>query len=359
MDKNKQLESPFVVCHEPHQHLGNAEKKSRLSFYVQLSFVLTVAVLILFYRESKTFGTLGITFVSIFLEALPFMLMGSLAGGFIEMFVSKESLTRLLPKTSFKSILIAAGVGLIFPVCECAIVPVVRRLFQKGLPLGAGISFLLGGPIVNPLVVLSTAVAYGYDWSMAINRLVLGYLIAVTIGFLVELFFHKQKALTQQALDSHEQCSCGHDHCCGQSHEPRGTVKKIILAIEHAADDFLDIGRYLVLGAFIAACLQTVISRGDFTIIADFPIISILAMMVLAVILSLCSEADAFIAASFRTTLPLTAQMAFMVLGPMLDIKLVLMYFRIFRKRFILVLSCMTFAVVFFSMVVSLWSRGS
>jgi uncharacterized membrane protein YraQ (UPF0718 family) len=358
MDTNKQLESPFVVYHEPHQHLGNAEKKSRLSFYVQLSFVLTVAALIFFYRENKTFGTLGITFVSIFLEALPFMLMGSLIGGLIEIFVSKESLARILPKTSIKSIFIAAGVGLIFPVCECAIVPVVKRLFQKGLPLGAGISFLLGGPIVNPLVVLSTAVAYGYDWSMAINRLLIGYLIAVTIGFLVELFFNKRKALTQQALDSPAQCSCGHDHCCGQSHAPQGTVKKIIHAMQHAADDFLDIGRYLVFGAFIAACLQSVISRGDLAIVADSPIVSILAMMLLAIILNLCSEADAFVAASFRTTIPLTAQLAFMVLGPMLDIKLVLMYFRIFRKRLILVLSCMTFLIVFLSMVVSLWSHG-
>jgi uncharacterized membrane protein YraQ (UPF0718 family) len=358
MDTNKQLESPFVVYHEPHQHLGNAEKKSRLSFYVQLSFVLTVAALIFFYRESKTFGTLGITFVSIFLEALPFMLMGSLIGGLIEIFVSKESLARILPKTSIKSIFIAAGVGLIFPVCECAIVPVVKRLFQKGLPLGAGISFLLGGPIVNPLVVLSTAVAYGYDWSMAINRLLIGYLIAVTIGFLVELFFNKRKALTQQALDGPAQCSCGHDHCCGQSHAPQGTVKKIIHAMQHAADDFLDIGRYLVFGAFIAACLQSVISRGDLAIVADSPIVSILAMMLLAIILNLCSEADAFVAATFRTTIPLTAQLAFMVLGPMLDIKLVLMYFRIFRKRLILVLSCMTFLIVFLSMVVSLWSHG-
>lgn len=358
MDANKQRESSFAVYHKPHQHSGSVENKSRLSFYVQLSFVLTVAVLILFYRESKTFGTLGITFVSIFLEALPFMLMGSLIGGFIETFVSKASLARLLPKTSVKSIFIAAGVGLIFPVCECAIVPVVKRLFQKGLPLGAGIAFLLGGPIVNPLVVLSTAVAYGYDWSMAINRLVFGYLIAVTIGFLVELFFHNRNALTHQALENHDECNCAHDHCCGQSHETQSTIKKIILAFQHAADDFLDIGRYLVFGAFIAACLQSVISRGDVTIIAESPIISILAMMVLAIILNLCSEADAFVAASFRTTIPLVAQMAFMVLGPMLDIKLVLMYFRIFRKRFILVLCCMTFSIVFLSMVVHLWSRG-
>lgn len=348
----------MTVHHGHQQHLDNAEKKPRLSYYIQLSFVSAVAVLILFYRDSKAFETLSITFVSIFLEALPFMLLGSLIGGFIEIFVSKASLARILPKSSRKSIFIAAGVGLLFPVCECAIVPVVKRLFQKGLPLGTGISFLLGGPIVNPLVVLSTGVAYGYDWSMAIYRFIFGYLIAVSIGFLVQLFFHKQKVLTQQALGNHHECGCGHDHGCGQSHETQNTLKKFIHAIQHAAEDFLDIGRYLIFGAFIAAFLQSMISRGDFTIIADAPIISILAMMVLAIILNLCSEADAFVAASFRATIPLVAQMAFMVLGPMLDIKLVLMYFRIFRKRFVLALTSMTFLIVFLCMVVHLWSRG-
>lgn len=346
------------ISHVHDQHTGDADSRSWISYAIQLAFVLTVAILIMFYRDSETFGTLGITFVSIFLEALPFMLMGSLLGGFIEIFVSKGALTRILPGKSYKSIFIAAGVGLIFPVCECAIVPVVKRLFRKGLPLGAGISFLLGGPIVNPLVLLSTAVAYGYNWTIAFNRLIFGYLIAVTIGFLIEVIFKNRQALTQQALEENDHSNCGHDHCCGHNHAPQGKIKRIISAIQHAADDFLDISRYLVFGAFIAAFLQSVIARGDLAIIAESSVLSIFAMMMLAVVLSLCSEADAFVAASFRTTLPLVAQMAFMVLGPMLDIKLILMYFRIFRIRMILVLSCMTFTIVFLSMIVSYWSHG-
>ncbi|WP_319406443.1 permease [uncultured Desulfosarcina sp.] len=134
----------------------------------QLAFLAALLCLVFFFRRTPWFDTLSITFVSIFLEALPFMLLGALIGGFIEVFVSKTLITRIIPAGILPAILLAAGLGLVFPVCECAIVPVVRRLFSKGLPLGAGIAFLLGGPIVNPLVALSTAVAYGNDLAMAV-----------------------------------------------------------------------------------------------------------------------------------------------------------------------------------------------
>ena len=354
-DNNVKVCSPWCGHEQEHHHLPVEPAAGfRVSQFIQLSFIVSTLILVIFFRKTPAFATLSITFVSIFLEALPFMLLGSLIGGFIEIFVSRDTLTRLLPDANWQSILLAAGVGIIFPVCECAIIPVVRRLFQKGLPLGAGIAFLLGGPIVNPLVIVSTSVAYGYDWSIACERMVFGYLIAVTIGFLTELFFSKQSALAAGAAEIHDECICDNNHP-----RPAGFFRKIVSAFHHAAEDFLDIGRYLVFGAFVAGLLQTVIARSDMTAVTGFSIVSILIMMVLAVVLSLCSEADAFVAASFQMTIvPLTAQMAFMVIGPMLDIKLILMYFRIFRRRFIFVLSAMTFFIVFVSMIVKFWSSG-
>lgn len=324
----------------------------------QAAFIAGALSLIVFFRHDPAFSTLSITFVSIFLEALPFMLLGAVIGGFIEVFVSKDALTRLLPGARWRTILIAAGSGLLFPVCECAIVPVVRRLFEKGLPLGAGVAFLVGGPIVNPLVAVSTAVAYGYQWPVAFDRLILGYLIAVAIGLLTELFFSKRTALAAATLEKSRLCSCGHAHCSGPDGPKSSLAVKTRAAFQHAAGDFLDIGRFLVFGAFIAGLLQTVIARGEMAAIAGSPVLSILAMMVLAVVLSLCSEADAFIAATFRTTIPLSAQMAFMVLGPMLDIKLVLMYFRMFRKRFILALSGMTLLTVLLAILIRYGGGG-
>ena len=338
-----------AVC--PHAHGSlSAAPAVRASVLLQFAFVAILAILIVFFRDAPPFATLSITFVSIFLEALPFMLLGAAIGGLIEVFISKGAILRIVPAGRLSAILLAAAMGMVFPVCECAIVPVVRRLFGKGLPLGAGIAFLLGGPIVNPLVFLSTAVAYGNDLTVVIGRLAGGYLIAVVMGLLIDRCFTRQSALVEipSALP-------------GGAHEnfaiaaPAGIRTKIGWALQHGAADFLDISRFLVFGAFTAGLLQTLVARGELVVLFGSPIASILFMMILAVLLSLCSEADAFVAASFRTTLPLAAQMAFMVLGPMLDLKLIAMYSRMFKKRLILVLSTATFIGVFSMMLVILW----
>ncbi len=128
--------------------------------------------------------------------------------------------------------------------------------------------------------------------------------------------------------------------------------EKVVRAVSHAAGDFFDIGRFLIIGAFIAASLQTLVPRQMFAVVGSTPALSILLMMIMAVVLNLCSEADAFVAASFRAGLvPLSAQLAFMILGPMLDIKLILMYLKVFRIRAIAALTVFTFAAVFLSMI--------
>lgn len=331
-----------------HFHHQPVTLTARIFICLQYTIVAILASLAALFRDTPEFATLSITFVSIFLEALPFMLLGAAIGGMIEVFVSKTVITRIVPAGRLPAILLAAGLGLVFPVCECAIVPVVRRLFRKGLPLGAGIAFLLGGPIVNPLVALSTAVAYGNDPFMAGYRLAIGYLIAVAMGFLIDRCFTRQSALVETPEENHGAVCID---CAGDS-ASAGIWRKMIWALQHGAADFLDIGRFLVFGALVAGLLQTLVARGDLIALIGFPVLSVLVMMILAVLLSLCSEADAFVAASFRTTLPLAAQMAFMVLGPMLDLKLIAMYFRVFRKRLILVLSTVTFVSVFLSMLV-------
>ena len=323
---------------------------------IQIAFAIFAFCLLVFFGASEQVRTLSITFVSIVLEAFPFMLVGSLIGGFIEVFISRERIAKLMPRGSWLAIFVGAGLGFILPVCECAIVPVVRRLLTKGVPLGAAVAFLLGGPIFNPVVATSTAVAYSFVWEIVATRLVLGFMIAVTIGILMDLFFSRENAVLPQPK-AEKECGCGHDHCShDHGHDHEAVVPfftKVGRAITHAADDFFDIGRFLVIGAFIAAVLQSVVARqAFFELIAGTPLLSILLMMGLAVVLNLCSEADAFVAASFRSTLvPLSAQMGFMVLGPMLDVKLLIMYTRVFRKRAIVALALMVFAIVLLSML--------
>lgn len=321
----------------------------KLSVILQILFVCFSIALIVFFRHTPEFATLSITFVSIFLEALPFMLLGSLAGGIIEVFVSQERIAAVFPKSKNYTIFLAAGMGLMLPICECAIVPIIRRLLHKGFPTGAAIAFLIGAPIVNPLVAVSTAVAYGYDWSVVLERLAFGYLIAVEIGILTNRYSDTKGVLSVNLPFYSENHICGHDHC---HHKEDSFFGRLIQAVRHAADDFSDVIRFLVFGAFISGVLQTYVSRSIFAAISDSVFLSVSGMMFLAIILNLCSEADAFVAVSFRSAgMPLTAQMAFMVLGPMLDMKLMLMYLSVFKKRFIVLLSCTTLLLVFLCMM--------
>jgi uncharacterized membrane protein YraQ (UPF0718 family) len=343
------MNSPFFD--NPIGHHDHSQQKSgKKALTAQLLFLLIAIGLLVFFRDRPQFHTLGIIFVSIVLEAFPFMLLGTLIGGFIEVFIPQETITRFLPERRWWAVFIAAAMGVIFPVCECAIVPVIRRLLKKGVPLSAAIAFLLGGPIVNPLVAASTAVAYFADWSIVMHRMVLGYCIAVAAGLLMNSIFSKTKAVRNEVFSDQDPMNCG-TLCVDR--KPIAFGEKLNLAVSHAANDFFDIGRFLVIGAFFAAVAQALIPRQVFAALTDIPALSILIMMIMAIVLNLCSEADAFVAASFRSTpVPLTAQMAFMVLGPMLDIKLILMYFNVFRLRAIVTLAALVFLMVFFSLVI-------
>jgi uncharacterized membrane protein YraQ (UPF0718 family) len=320
--------------------------------------------------DAETFGALSVVFISIVLEAIPFMLIGSLVGGLIEAFISRERLVTLLPQRGWPTVCIAAGLGLIFPVCECAVVPVVRRLLGKGLPLPAAIAYLLGGPIVNPIVASSTALAYAFDWRIVLLRLVCGYTLAVAVALVMGRLFDSATALKDdgtrvQGADG--PCGCADlppvrgpetggstgnraasgawpqpSLCtCGQSHiqMPDDWVDKAGAAVNHAMDDFLAVGHYLIIGAFIAALAQTGIERSVFLDLTSIPFLTVGLMMALAILLNLCSEADAFIAASFQGLITLPAQLAFMLTGPTFDLKLLLMYQGIFKRKAIAVLA--------------------
>jgi len=320
-----------------------------LAFGLEYAF-LSCVVLLFFQGMTPGWGNLlgdiSIYFLAIIVEAIPFMLIGSLAGGLIEVFVPITWVERLFRSRRIMAVFLAGGMGILFPVCECAIVPVVRRLLGKGIPFNAAITFLLAGPIVNGIVAVSTAIAYRYNWTFVAVRLGLGYSIAVLIGLLLGLFFNRENGLLP-TRSTQSQCGCGHDH----SNREQPLFIRLRHSFEHASDDFFDVGRYLVIGSFITALMRSTIDVNTFLSLTNSPWMAILLMMAMALTLNLCSEADAFIAASFRGLLPDSAQMAFMVLGPMLDIKLILMYFSVFRKRTILSLIVTVFTTVLLAML--------
>ncbi|HAE60344.1 MAG TPA: hypothetical protein DCG54_12780 [Anaerolineae bacterium] len=266
-------------------------------------------------------------FLGIFIEAAPFLLFGTLGSGLVEVFFSKDLLARLVPKRALPGSLVGSLMGLVFPVCECGVVPLTRRMFRKGLPLSAGVSFLLAAPVLNPIVLFATASAFGFGL-MLILRVALSMGIAVSTGMVFSTAKSPLEALkpipgaTFLAVEI---------PTVETTAPPLADRWRQVLTI--ALDEFFEMGRYLVIGASLAAAMQTFIPQTLLVAIGQGPVVSVLAMMALAVLLSICSTVDAFVALGFIGIFSPGAILAFLVFGPMVDIKSVLMYARVFQLR--------------------------
>lgn len=315
-------------------------------------------------------------FLSILLEAFPFVLLGTFISSVIHLFVTPALLERVIPKNRLLGLLVASVTGFAFPICECANVPVMRRLVVKGLPLPVAVTFLLSVAIVNPVVLFSTWIAFGGDWRVVVLRGGLGMVIAIASGWLVGLLPDTGSPLREQGVDPDTGKPCGiiashanggccdHDHTgqtghcehsdnsdnnahngpvgASQAGRRQGLATLIREVLEHTADELYGVGRFLVMGAAVAAIMQTVLPRAALVGIGMAPFASILVLMFLAYVLSLCSEADAFIAATFAGYFTPGAVMAFMVYGPMMDIKNTLMLLEGFKPRFVMILFALT-----------------
>jgi uncharacterized membrane protein YraQ (UPF0718 family) len=325
-------------------------------------------------------------FISIVYEAMPFIVLGAVIAGVLEEFVPQRLVTRIIPKNPIWAILAGALLGLPFPMCECGIIPIMRRLIRKGVPLSACTAYLLAGPIINVVVMGSTFMAFSGQenmteggkpahqmgsWWMMGMRMGLGYLVAVGTSLIVEWQYrkHGNKLLTPLAMPPAalqvvpKAKVAFAEAVTATPPVPAGAIATAPTAVgtagngedddeaevpaakhtwterfgritETALHDFVDIMVFLIIGALIAAFSRQAIPRAELESFArGYPLVAILIMMGLAVLLCLCSEADAFVAASF--TLRPSAKLAFLVLGPMLDLKLYMMYTRVFRPRLI------------------------
>ena len=293
------------------------------------------------------------SFLSILFEGIPFLLLGSLLSGAVDAFVSPELLTRFLPKNPNAAIALGGLLGAVLPMCECGSVVVIRRFIRKGLPVSCAVTYMLGAPIVSPIVALSTFAAFRGQspWVMTSLRLVLGYGVAVLVGFVVQHIPHarllqekviaslpgraSRTAFRMSAPMSEEAVDL----------ESGGGIKKIFRAVQSAASDFLDVAFFFVVGASIAAVFNTAVNQQIIQPLATSPLGSIVAMMGLAFTLALCSSTDAFIAASL-TAFPFAAKLAFLVFGPVFDVKLFFLYGAVFRRWFVVALLLGLFVLI-------------
>ena len=269
--------------------------------------------------------TFVLIFTSLVVEALPFVMLGALVSAFIAVYVPESVFGRLARLPLPLQVPCAALGGLAFPVCECGSVPVARRLIVRGMHPSAGLAFMLAAPIINPIVLASTWVAYsgrGLAFEMLAGRALLGLALAMIAGWAIGSE-GASDLLRPRPDDDH-----GHENGSGSEGDKRARF------VEHFAGDFFFMGRFVVLGGALAALLQTAIPQSLVSGVARTPIVASLALMGIAYVLSLCSEADAFVAVSF-TPFPLGSQLAFLVFGPVVDAKLSFLYGATFRKRFV------------------------
>jgi uncharacterized membrane protein YraQ (UPF0718 family) len=284
-------------------------------------------------------------FSSIFYEALPFIVLGAVIAGVLEEMVPQRTLARFIPRNTFLAICMGALLGLVFPMCECGIIPIMRRLLRKGLPLSTCTAYLLAGPIINPIVILSTFVAFSGSADVGAAReaypmpgplfvalrVGLGFLVAVGTSLLVDRQWrrHGTSLLMPLAVPREDVAEGEEDGA------PRPWSRRLSNISATALHDFVDISAFLILGALLASFVRIWLGPEEIANLGTtWPVLAILALMGLAIVLCLCSEADAFVAASF-TTLPPAPKLAFLVLGPMMDIKLYFLYTRVFRPRLI------------------------
>lgn len=283
-------------------------------------------------------------FLSIVIEAIPFILLGVFASALIQTFVSEDTIKKFLPKNAIAAIIPAAILGAIFPICECAIIPVVRRLIKKGMPLHVGVVFLVGAPILNPVVFASTFYAFNGDPTILYGRFGLAFVLCIIIGLLMLLLFDNKNQLrwTKNELQGRFEPTL----------EQTGPSNKWKATFYHASDEFFDMGKYLIAGAFIASLFQTFLDRNLLIALGSNDVLSPAVMMAFAFVLSLCSEADAFVAASFGATFTTGSILAFLVYGPMLDLKNVFLLFAYFRTKFVLVFMAVVTIVVFAAILI-------
>ena len=314
---------------------------------------------------------IAIYFTTIMLEAIPFLLLGALISAIIEEFVSEERISKMIPKNRVLGSLAGIFLGLFIPACDCAVIPIAMRLKKKKVPTNVIVSFMLASPIISPVVLLSTFFAFGETEKMLlfglempklfVYRTIFGILVALVAGIILDIVCKDSVLKEEESVANHEHhhhhnhehehihtCNHHHEGCTCSAHEketgPIGRVKNIINIMY---GDFMGIISYMAVGAILAATMQILLPISNIGGIVQNKYISTFIMMLLAFALSLCSTSDAFIARTFMNSLSKNSILAFILLGPMIDIKNTIVLNKSFNKKFVIVLIGSIFLTVY------------
>lgn len=311
-------------------------------------------------------------FFSLLVEAIPFLLLGVLLSSFLLLFIDEQKLIKILPKNPILGAIFGSCVGFLFPVCECGNVPVARRLLSQGAPAPVAIGFLLAAPTINPIVIWSTWEAFRGQPEIVVLRVLFSLGIAIFVG----IIFSVQKdlrpllqptasrSMLRFASDQGQGGNANYNDkeeipsllqsgsfLLGQPGAPLrmdATVLQASLAanqpskrlpekwrlfLENTVQELRELGGVLILGSALAAVIQVAVPREIILSLGQGPVTSILAMMLLAAVISICSTVDSFFALAFASTFTSGSLLAFLVFGPMIDLKAIGLMLSVFKVK--------------------------
>lgn len=320
------------------------KKSAPIYYFLMAIFIVGWYIFLAPYLELLGFpiNQWMIVLTAILLEGIPFLLIGTFISAVIQILIPDGYLEKIYPRKPILGILTAAVAGFFVPVCDCAIVPVAKGLIKKGVPFGAAITFMVVTPIVNPIVIISTYFAFNGDLSIVCTRMGLGILCGILIGLLLSL---KKTPVKMNRYNYDRICKN-----CMQSKNAVTGKQKFFAVLKQTEDEFYAVVKYLILGGGISATIQ-VFGKGITNMAGTLPIpVLIVIFMVFAFFVSICSTSDAVVAKSMLNQFPAVPVMAFMVFGPMMDVKNYLMLSNGFSKEtvlhIVLVISGVCFGVL-------------
>lgn len=264
------------------------------------------------------------------------MLVGVFASAFVQQHLTGQMVLRWMPRRPLAAVVLGSLFGFIVPVCDCGVIPLARRLTAKGVPVYAAISFLIAAPVINPVVLLSTAFAFQGNPGVVALRMGMTWSVAVAVGLLARAWFPAARSglpsLTARLNGDKDQSA------------PRPSLVGLV---HHATAEYFDVIFFIILGALFTAATQTFVPRGDLAALGSQPLGSVLALMPVATLLSICSEADAFVARAFATTFSLGAVLAFMTIGQIVELRNGPLLWRTLGARVLLLVVLVAYPLVF------------
>lgn len=258
--------------------------------------------------------------ISVLIESLPFVALGVVLSIVVQVWVPPGAIERWLPRPAWARRAVLSLLGMLIPVCECGNVPFARGLLMRGFTVSETLTFLIAAPIVNPIVIITTHAAFGFDDGILVVRLIGGYLIANLIGWLYSRHPDPDALLTDRFRDA---CAVVTEESGGRG---RRTIAQFIVELRAVMPA-------LIIGSAIAGAVQVLVPRELLLAIGSNPALSIVAMISLAMVVSICSNVDSFFALSFASTFTPGSLVAFLLVGPLVDVKMLALMRTTFTTR--------------------------